>query len=387
MKKGFYIAMAAVVILIVVLMSYGVYLNERSANQITLRMNERSLPLHGMKVATRSIYPMFKLDFINFYSNEMVDVTALIDGKVNRLFVEQNNFVREGDPIVELFNEEIPLQIIQAESDILAEEAALNRAENTYNRYLQLVELDAISRQKFDEAKSELESAKARLKNYKARRDQLSIRQTRQIVTAPIGGEILKFYKQVGAYVVAGNPIVLIGNFDTLYFNTSFAGNFERLEVGQVVEVKFPNEENFSKTYGAQYSPGNRGINQIFTAKLAEISPSMNQKAELRKFIWQLDNSVGLLEPGFYEGADIYSKTAKKCLTIPINSITGDADDFVYTVENGVLKMRKIVTGANDGKFIEVISGLSEGDIVITSSTEGLSDGLKVEITLDEEAN
>ena len=387
MRKNFYIAMAVVVILIVGLLGYGVYLNERSENQITLRMNERSLPLHGVKVATRNIYPVFKLDFINFYSNEMVDVTALIEGKVNRLFVEQNNFVRAGDPLVELFNEEIPLQIIQADSDILAEEAALNRAENTYNRYLQLVELDAISKQKFDEAKAEFETSKARLKNYKAKRDQLSIRQTRQIVTAPISGEILKFYKQVGAYVVAGNPIVLIGNFDTLYFNTEFAGNIERFEVGQVVEVKFPNETNFSKTYGAQYSPGNLGSNQIFTAKLAEISPPMNQKAELRKFIWQLDNSVGLLEPGFYEGAEIHSKIAKKCLTIPIDATVDDADDFAYTVENGVLKMRKIVTGVNDGKFIEVISGLSEGDIVITSATEGLSDGLKVEITLDEEAN
>ena len=68
--------------MIVGLLGYGVYLNERSENQITLRMNERSLPLHGVKVATRNIYPVFKLDFINFYSNEMVDVTALILNKI-----------------------------------------------------------------------------------------------------------------------------------------------------------------------------------------------------------------------------------------------------------------------------------------------------------------
>ncbi len=300
-------------------------------------------------------------------------------------FVERNNFVRAGDSIAEVFNEEIPLQINQADSEILEAETALTHAQNTYNRYAQLVTLDAISRQNFDEAKANLESARARLENYRAKRAQLAIRQTRQVITAPINGEILRFYKQVGSYINAGTPVALIGNFDVLRFNMDFFNDTARLKIGQPVEVSF-NDESFSKAYGSNYSAGNKA-NQTFNAKLIDISPPMTQAAEIRKLTWELDNTVGLLEPGFYEDAEIRSTLGKTCLTIPLNATFDNKNNFVYVVEDGTLKLREIVSGVSDKNFLEVVSGLNEGDIVITSSAEGLSEGLKVEVTLDEEAN
>lgn len=374
------------VALIVALLAYGIYLNAKSEDQIVQRMSERRLQLHGAQVTARSINPVLSVDFINFYSNEMVDVTALIDGRISKFFVERNNFVRTGDSIAEVFNEEIPLQIIQADSDILEAEAALTRATNTYARYSELVGLNAISKQNFDDAKAEFEAAKARLENYKAKRAQLSIQRSRQILTAPIDGEILKFYRQIGAYVSAGTPIALIGNFDKLYFNMDLTNKFGRLQLGQRFEISFSTED-FAKDYGSNYSVGNEGANQKFNAQITDISPPMNQPAEMRKFTWQVDNSVGLIEPGFYENAELRAANAINCLTIPINATFDNKNNSVYVVENGTLQLREIVSGVSDGKFLEVISGLNEGEIVITSSPEGLSEGLKVEVTLDEEAN
>ena len=74
-------------------------------------------------------------------------------------------------------------------------------------------------------------------------------------------------------------------------------------------------------------------------------------------------------------------------MTIPLNATFDNKNNFVYVVEDGTLKLREIVSGVSDKNFLEVVSGLNEGDIVITSSAEGLSEGLKVEVTLDEEAN
>lgn len=377
--------MGVIVIVIGSLLSYGIYLNLESESQIAVRMNERRLPLHGAKVTTRNIYPVVEMDFINFYSNEMVDVTALIDGRINKFFVERNSFVRAGDSIAEIFNEEIPLQLNQADSDILEAEATLTHAQNTYNRYAQLIGMDAISQQNFDEAKARLESARARLENYRAKREQLAIRQTRQVITAPINGEILRFYKQIGTYINAGTPVALIGNFDVLRFDMDFFNDSGLLKIGHLIEVSF-NDESFSKAYGSKYSAGNKS-NQTFKAKLIDISPPMNQSAEIRKLTWEIDNKVGLLEPGFYEDAEIRSTLAKKCLTIPRNAIFDNKNNLVYVVEDGILKLREIILGVSDKNFIEVISGLNEGDIVITSSAEGLSEGLKVEVTLDKEEN
>ena len=387
MKKGFYFGVGLIVIFIGCLLAYGIYLNERSENQITLRMSERRLPLHGAKVTMRNIYPVFEIDIINFYSNEMIDVNSLIEGKVQRHLAAQNDFVREGDAISELVNEDIPLQIIQADSDILEAEANLARAQNTYNRYSQLVELDAISKQKFDEAKADFESAKARLKNANAKREQLSLRSARQIVTAPISGEIIRFYKPVGSYVTAGSPVALIGNFDTLYFTCDISNAYWQPIEGLPVEVKFSDTEPFDKVYGTNFSAGNLGDAQTFNARLVETAPPISQPADVRKFTWAVDNSSGLLEPGLYHSGEIHSKIARNCLTVPRVAVVDDAEDGVYIVKDDVLQFRHVVVGIGDSDFVEVISGLNEGDIVVTSATEGLSEGLKVEVTLDEEAH
>ena len=393
MKKSFYIGVILIVGLIFALLAYGVYLNQRSENNIIQRMAERRLPLHGAKVQKRNIYPVLELDLINFYSNELVDVTALIDGKINQVFVQQNSNVQAGEPIVELFNEDVPLQIKQADSDILRAQAELTRAENTYKRYNELVSIDAISKQKFDEAKADYQSAQALLDNSKAKRKQLELRNDRQIITASIDGEILRLYKNIGAYVTAGTPIALIGNFDTLFFETQIDTDFTtNLEVGQtsVIETinkeKYSNVEMFSKTYGAHYAAGNLGSNQIFTLTLVDISPPNSQPATIRTLTWKLDNSSGLLEPGFYYDIKIRSTVSRSCLSIPAGSTIDNKDNYVFVVDNGTLKLKKIDTGLSDDKFLQVISGLNEGDIVITSNTAGLTEGLPVEVTVDEEA-
>ena len=384
MKKNFYIGVSLIVLLILSLLAYGVYLNQRSESNIAKRMAENRLPLRGAKVQMRNIFPKFKLEILNLYSNNMVDITALLDGKVNSFFVGQNNFVQEGQPVVELVNDEVPLQMKQAESDIIQARANLTRAENTFKRYSELLTMDAISKQKFDEAQADFESSQAILESAIAKRDQLTIRQDRQIVTASISGEILRIYKPVGSYVTAGTPIALIGNFDTLYFDTNlFSDVNEKIDIGQIVEVHFADDENFNKAYGAHYAAGNLGDKQIFTAKLIEISPPFSQPAALRKLTWQIDNSVGLLEPGFYDGAHINFTSPRHCLTIPEDITVDDRDNYVFIAEDGILKLRKIVTGFSDGDFIQVISGLNEGDIVITSSNSGLSEGLSVDVTVD----
>ena len=52
--------------------------------------------------------------------------------------------------------------------------------------------------------------------------------------------------------------------------------------------------------------------------------------------------------------------------------------------DDGTIERRTVRTGTNDGSYIEVLSGLTEGEIVVTSGMEGLADGVHAEIILDE---
>jgi hypothetical protein len=143
--------------------------------------------------------------------------------------------------------------------------------------------------------------------------------------------------------------------------------------------------EALPKSYGANYSAGNLGDEQVFTAQVIKITPGLDEPATVRQVIWQIDNRVGLLEPGAYRKLRLYSDTPCKCLAVPVAAFTDESHDRVAVMEaDGRLGFRDVKTGVTDGHYIEIISGLQAGDIVITSDTAGVTAGTEIELTLEE---
>ena len=72
-------------------------------------------------------------------------------------------------------------------------------------------------------------------------------------------------------------------------------------------------------------------------------------------------------------------------MTVPLSAMTDNEKHAVFVAKaDGTVERRTVKTGTNDGTYIEILSGLSEGEIVVTSGTEGLSDGVHVEIVLED---
>ena len=330
--------------------------------------------------------PVVELDLVNLYSKDMTDVMALENGRVIQLFVEKNSQVAKGSPIIELVDEDIPLKIRQADSDIFEAEAQLVKARNTYNRYSQLLESSAISLEKFDEAEAAYKAAQARLANYEAQREQLLVRQSREIINSPIDGEILSLYQTVGAYVKAGTPVALVGDFSHLNFTSTLKDIYTKhLYVGREFDLTIREGEGLQKSYGAKISSGNLGEDQVFRAKVEKITPDLSEPASIRQVVWSIDNRVGLLEPGAYSKLCLQSNLPHKCLTVPVGAFINENKTQVAVMdEDGRLAIRSVEIGVTDGKYVEVKSGLQAGDIVITSDTEGIEEGTQIDIVLED---
>lgn len=386
MKIYFYLGVGIIITLIVTLFGYSVYLNNRGENQIAERMSNHHLPLTGVKVQERSLMPVVELDLVNLYSKDMTDVMALENGRVIQLFVEKNSQVAKGSPIIELVDEDIPLKIRQADSDIFEAEAQLVKARNTYNRYSQLLASSAISLEKFDEAEAAYKAAQARLANYEAQREQLFVRQSREIINSPIDGEILSLYQTVGAYVKAGTPVALVGDFSHLNFTSTLKDIYTKhLYVGREFDLTIREGEGLQKSYGAKISSGNLGEDQVFRAKVEKITPDLSEPASIRQVVWSIDNRVGLLEPGAYSKLCLQSNLPHKCLTVPVGAFINENKTQVAVMdEDGRLAIRSVEIGVTDGKYVEVKSGLQAGDIVITSDTEGIEEGTQIDIVLED---
>lgn len=383
MKKFYIVALVVILMMAVGMIAYGTYLNESGENQIKRRMDERTIPLQGEKVKHRNLNPVFMLDTINLSSDEMADAVALIDGRIENSFVKKNSYVQRGQVLFELVNEDIPIKIKQAESSIAKAQAQLLQAHNSFERYSRLKDKNATSLEKYDEAKLNFEAAQASLREAQAVKEQLLVQDSRQDVIAPIDGEVLIMYKQIGAYVTAGTPIALVGNFERLTFSLPVEDTHaRRLAIGERFELNFTNSKAFKKAYDTEYGAGNLGNSQVFNVYVKEIMPDLNQAAAMRKVVLEIDNRVGILEQQAYSDVELIRSAAHNALTIPLTALSDNRQYvFVVTPEN-TLERRKVSTGSDDGKYIEILTGLSEGETVITSATKGLEDGAKVTVTL-----
>ena len=384
MKKLYLVGLVLILLFAVAMIGYGAWLNKTGEHQITERMEQRTIPLQGAKVQVRDMHPKLFLETVNLYSEDMADAVALIDGRIEKIFVSKNSNVHRGEVIFTLVNDEIPLKIQQAESSIAKAEAQLANAKNNYARYTRLRERDATSIEKFDEAEAAYFASEAALKEAQTVKQQLLVQSARQDVLAPIDGEVLIVYRQQGAYVQAGTPIALVGNFSKLFFSMPVDDKHaQRLSVGDEATLSFSNSQIVRKAYDTEYAAGNRGEAQVFDVTVKEIMPSLDEPASLRKVVLEIDNRVGLLEQQTYTSAVLTSAKTRRFLTVPLAAMidSNRTAVFVVTPEN-TLERRAVRTGADDGNYIEIVSGVRESETVITSDAEGLEDGMKVEVTL-----
>ena len=86
MKKSYFIlSLTIVIVLSVLIIGYGTWLNQQGEFQIAKRMEERTLQLKGATVEWRTLHPQIILDTINLTSDEMADAVALIDGRITEV--------------------------------------------------------------------------------------------------------------------------------------------------------------------------------------------------------------------------------------------------------------------------------------------------------------
>ena len=382
MKKYYTLGLVLVLVCAIGLIAYGMYLNRTGEQRIAERMEQRAIPLQGERARYRNIHPTFVLDTINFYSEDMADAVALIDGRLVEMYVNKNSRVSKGEVLFTLQNDEIPLKIQQAESGIARAEAQLANAKSAYARYTRLIEKEATSQEKYEEAQMQFLAAEAALKEAIVIRDQYLVQENRQQIPAPISGEVLILYRQIGAYVQAGTPIALIGNFQRLYFSMPLEDQYvKHIRLGETFELNFRNSGALKKAYDTEFAAGNMGEEQNFPVTIREITPSLDEPATMRKIVWEVDNRVGLLEPQTYSGVTLRVSTPQHSLTVPLAAVTGQDKSALFVVkEDNTLERRAIKVGADDGMYIEITAGLRENEMVVTSATTGLESGMKVEI-------
>ncbi|MBK9767974.1 MAG: efflux RND transporter periplasmic adaptor subunit [Chloracidobacterium sp.] len=331
-------------------------------------------------------------------------VSANIMGRIVSFPVAEGDTVSKGQVLVEIDNRESQAQfqkaqagmreaqagLIEIDRSVEAANAAVQTAEAnrqlaqvTFDRYKELFERRSATAQEFDEAQSRLKMARSELDRAKAgvqvvlsKKKQLNARidqaradisstqvfQGYSRISSPVSGVVVKKFAESGATAGRGVPLLSIED------NSQY-----RLEAAV--------EESRSKLIRI----GNRVNVRIdaigegeFMGTVAEIMPTSD--AASRSYTVKIDLAANpLLRTGLY-GMARFPVAQKEAITVPLTAIVERGQlTGVYAVgANGIAQFRIVTTGKTSEGNIEVLTGVSEGDDIVTSDVKAINDGTKV---------
>lgn len=269
---------------------------------------------------------------VSFTGNNMVAGSPVAAGA--RLFTVKSNEVTQSS---------LGSAVKQAENDVAT-------AQKQYDRAAELVKDKIISEKEFLEAKLRLENAQAALANFSVSRN---FNQNRQSVAAPMGGFLKNLLVENGAFVQAGQPLATVSKSKRLLL---------RADVSQKYFPKLASftAANFKTADGQVFSTKNLNGRVVSTGKSAAAgSPFL-------PINFEIDN-VGNFVPGSVVEVFLQSGSSPS-LVIPASALVEEQGVFYayVQIEGESFQKRELKIGATDGLNVQVLSGIAEGERVVT---------------------
>jgi macrolide-specific efflux system membrane fusion protein len=285
-----------------------------------------------------------------------VKVGARITGKVERLYANIGDRVRKGQVLVHLEQDDLKARVDQAAAAHEEAVAAYEKAKADLNRDRELAEKGYITAQAFDNLQNAHDTAKARLSRARADLDFARTQLSYATIKAPISGTIASVMTQQGETVAAGmNAPTFITIID-----------LNKLEVNAYVD----------ETDVGKISEGQEALFTVdtftdkdFTGRVTAIYPRAVLQENVVNYITlvSIKNSEGKLKPDMTANVTITLKKKAGVLAVPAAAVRreGGKKYVVVAAQDGAQTKREVKTGWKDGNYLEITSGVKEGETVI----------------------
>jgi HlyD family secretion protein len=293
-------------------------------------------------------------------AKSQVDISAETIGRIKKIYYQEGNYVKKGALLIELDD-------VKADANRKLSLAQLSQAKQDFERVQKLFEKELISPESFEKIQLSYETAKA---SYEQAAD--AYRKTK--IYAPISGKVMKINVEEGETAVMGTM-----NFQGTVLMT-IADLSTMIAVVTIDETDVPevntkqNVEVIADALPDSTYPGivtKVGLMPISSQLTTEKVTDFEVEIELSKF-------SPLLRPGMNVKTDIITNEKKDVLVIPIQAsgkrkIKDKPTESVFIVQGGKAKLTEITPGISSDTNIEIISGIEEGDTVITGPYRVLS--------------
>jgi RND family efflux transporter MFP subunit len=301
---------------------------------------EVAAPTRGLAVA--AVYATGTVE-----SSVTVRIAPQIAGRIVELLADEGQTVKAGAVLARLDDADIRASVAELQ-------ARAHYAEQQFERVEALLKQGWVTREKFDQARTELDAARHTLRRASEQMRFMSL-------TTPVDGLVIRRDGEVGDFIPSNQPV----------FYLAKAGAALRISA-EVDEEDIPLVKAGNKVLiRADAFP-----DRVFEGHVSEITPKGDPVARSYRVRVALPDDT-VLKIGMTAETNVIAKESPNALLVPATAVVGGA---VWAVRGGRLAKLPVQIGVKGRDRIEIVGGLSEGDAVVVKPGDGLKEGGSVRI-------
>ena len=371
-KKSTALIISLLVILILAFIGYNV-LSPLFSQEIEVKLTTAELqtPAQTNAVFTASGYVV---------AQRKAAVASKGTGRLIYLGVVEGDKVKKDEIIARLEDSDVKAQLAEAKANLEVQQAGLNSAKNSYDRQKALFKTGSTTSADLDAAQANYERTLASIELAKAQRQAAEVAVENTIIRAPFDGTVLTKNADVGEIVAplaAGvnskAAVVTIADMKSLQVEADVSeSNIERISSQQECEI----------TLDAYPSHSYRG----YVAKIvptadrtkATVMVKIGFKHYDKRVLPEMSAKVLFLSKETKES----QKNQQPVLVVPNSAVViRNGNKVVFAVKNNTAVEIPVTSGQQFNSYVEIKSGLKNGDQVIENVTDKIKDGIKVKVS------
>ena len=270
-------------------------------------------------------------------ANESVVLKSEISGKITGIFFSEGERVEKGTLLIKVYDDDLQAQLTKAKAN-------LRLTEDVEARQRQLLEREAISRQEYDVAYTNLQIAQADVALLTAQISKTEIK-------APFDGTIGFRKVSPGEYITPGVDIASLVDDNPAKIQFSVPEKYAQM-LGSNTVIR----------YRLEGSPIER------KATVYAVAPYIDPSTRTLQLKALTPNPNGILKPGAFARIEVMMETQHNVVLIPAESILSEsAGQKVYLYKGAKVKPVMVETGTRTNNRVEIVRGIVPGDTVITT--------------------
>ena len=304
-----------------------------------------------------------------------VTVGTQVSGIVSKLFVDYNSVVKKGQGIAELDKTNLISELNTSKANLASAQSSLKYETDNYNRYKTLFDKGLVSADEYETAKLSYDKAKQTVATAKESVAKAQTNLGYATITSPIDGVVLSKAVEEGQTVAASFSTPELFNIAQNLTDMRVIADVDEADIGEV-------KEGARVTFTVDAYP-----NDTFEGEVTQVrqEATTTNNVVTYEVVISAPNNDLKLKPGLTANVTIFTAEKQGVLCVPSKALRftptpetvgnmkiqdTNGKNKVWTKEGNTLKAHNLQIGMSDGINTEVLSGISEGTVIVTGMEE-----------------